>query len=149
MSFIQTIKPRVSKRTLLYIAAVVWTFAGGMLICKGILLSIQAPEALVIKISISILGGAAFYRLLFSTISRKHTKRIVELKMEKPCLFSFFNFRSYILMAVMITAGVMLRKSGIIPPQYLLVLYFTMGIPLFLSSFRFYYHGLFYDHDRP
>ncbi len=145
MDILQTIKPKVSKRSLLYIAAVVWTFAGGMLIYKGILLSIQAPEALGIKIFISGLGGAAFYWLLFSNISKKHTKRIVELKMEKPCLFSFFSFRSYILMAIMITSGILLRKSGIIPTQYLLVLYFTMGIPLFLSSIRFYYHGLFYN----
>jgi hypothetical protein len=46
---------------------------------------------------------------------------------------------SYILMSLMITAGISLRKSGILPPLYLSVIYVTMGIPLFFSSFRFYY----------
>jgi hypothetical protein len=45
----------------------------------------------------------------------------------------------------MITSGVLLRKSGLLSPEYLSVLYVTMGIPLFLSAFRFYYYGIFYD----
>ena len=147
MDILQTFKPKAPKRYLLFFAAFVWTFAGGMLIYKGILLSIEDPESLGLKIPLGIVGGGVFYWLLFSRISRKHSKRIVNLKMEKPCLFSFFNIRSYILMGIMITSGVLLRKFGIIPHQYLVVVYFTMGIPLFLSSFRFYYQGIFYDNN--
>lgn len=47
-------------------------------------------------------------------------------------------------MMMMITSGIVLRKSGIIPPQYLSILYITMGIPLLVSSIRFYYYGIFY-----
>ena len=86
----------------------------------------------------------AGYMLLFSKISLKHTKRILSLKSEKPCAFSFFNFKSYILMTVMISSGIFVRKSGILSPDYLSLIYITMGIPLFLSAFRFYYNGIFY-----
>jgi len=44
-------------------------------------------------------------------------------------------------MTVMITAGITLRKSGIMPQEYLSMLYVTMGIPLLASSVRFYYTG--------
>jgi len=45
----------------------------------------------------------------------------------------------------MISMGVFLRKSGIVSPFYLSVLYVTMGIPLFASAFRFYYSGIYYQ----
>jgi hypothetical protein len=48
------------------------------------------------------------------------------------------------MMAVMIVMGVFLRKSGIVSPFYLSVLYVTMGIPLFVSALRFYYSGIYY-----
>ena len=47
-------------------------------------------------------------------------------------------------MSIMISSGIILRTSGIVPPMYLSVLYLTMGVPLFLSAFRFYYFGIFY-----
>jgi hypothetical protein len=126
-------------------AAIAWTFAGGMLLFKGILLLSNIKTFLGVKISISIVGGLLFYFLLFSKISLKHITRINKITIDKPCLFSFFNIKSYILMAIMITSGILLRKFGIIPSEYFVMVYITMGIPLFLSSFRFYFNGIYYD----
>lgn len=144
-NFIQYFKPDLPKRYLLFIAAFVWTFAGGILLYKGGSLFIHSRNFFLIRLICSALGGALFYILLFSRISLKHTKRIINLKHENPCAFSFFNLKSYLLMTVMITMGILLRKSGLITPEYLSVLYIMMGIPLFLSAFRFYYYGIFYD----
>jgi hypothetical protein len=146
MNLLQTLTPRLPRRYLLFIAAAVWTFAGGMLLFRGMLLFNGTGHYFWIRLMISIIGGVLFYRLLFSGISRKHTRRIIELPLEKPCLFSFFNIRSYILMTVMITAGVTLRKSGIMPQEYLSMLYVTMGIPLLASSVRFYNAGFFKEY---
>jgi hypothetical protein len=144
MNLLQKLKPAIPRRYLLFVAGLVWTFAGGMLLFKGISLFRIYREFLWLKIAVSILGGGLFYILIFSRISFKHAWRIINLKFENPCMFSFFNIRSYILMAVMITSGIILRKSGIISPEYLSVLYVTMGIPLFLSALRFYYYEIFY-----
>ena len=127
------------KRYLLFAAAIIWTFAGGMLLFRGMLLFVDSGGYFWPRFIFSLLAGFVFYLVLFSGISRKHTARILELPYEKPCLFSFFNFRSYLLMGIMIAAGITLRKSAIIPRQYLSVFYITMGIPLFISAFRFYY----------
>jgi hypothetical protein len=139
MHWIEKLTPRTDRRYLYIVAALVWTFAGSMLLFRGILLFKQDAYLIWIRLIISVIAGTLFYRLLFSSISRKHTTRIASMQLERPCLFSFFNFRSYILMTLMITAGISLRKSGIMPPVYLSVIYVTMGIPLFISSFRFYY----------
>jgi hypothetical protein len=138
------LKPGTSRRNLLFIAAFVWTFAGAMLLSRGILMMGKDHDFLLVRIVISLVGGALFYSMLFSKISRKHVIRIVGLANDRPCAFSFFNVKSYLMMGFMISFGVFLRTSGIVSPFYLSVLYVTMGIPLFASAFRFYYSGFKY-----
>lgn len=77
---LKAIKPGIPKRYLLFVAAFMWTFAGGMLFLRGFSMLILFPRLLWIKILISIIAGLIFYILLFSKISLKHTQRI--LKME-------------------------------------------------------------------
>jgi hypothetical protein len=148
MHWVQQLTPRIARRYLYFVAALVWTFAGSMLLFRGVLLFMDDDYLIWFRLTISLIAGFLFYRLLFSKISRKHTTRIAGMQLEKPCLFSFFNFRSYILMTLMITAGISLRKSGVLPPVYLSVIYVTMGIPLFVSSFRFYYAFAVYPSNK-
>jgi len=130
--------PRVSKHYLLLIAALVWTFAGGLLLSRGIALNKTLPQHWVVELIAGLIAGLLFYRLLFKRISSKHVIRIQNLPIEQPCLFSFFNFRSYLMMFSMITLGILLRISGFASTEYLSMMYITMGIPLLMSSFRFY-----------
>ena len=142
MNIIRAIKPKVSRRFLLIIAALVWSLAGGMLLFRGISLSDNIKSSFWLKIIISLTCGGLFYLLLFSKISIGHVRRIINLKNDNHSLFSVFNLRSYILMFIMIASGIMLRRSGIIMPEYLSLVYITMGIPLLASAFRFYYLGI-------
>ena len=135
------LKPSVPKRYLLFVAALMWTFAGGMLLYRGFsMIGINSIIKIIEEIG-CIIGGVFFYILMFSNISAKHVTRILNLPIEKPCLFSFFNWRSYIMMFSMISVGVTLRITGIVPIQYLSLFYIAMGTPLFMSSIRFYYNG--------
>ena len=145
MKLIQLLTPCTSRRNLLFIAAFVWTFAGGMLLTRGILMMGMDNDYLITRIVISIVGGTLFYVILFSKISKKHVIRIIHLTNNCPSIFSFFNLRSYVMMIFMISFGVFLRTSGIVPPFYLSILYVTMGIPLLVSSQRFYYSGINYQ----
>ncbi len=144
MNFIQSIKPGIAKRYLLFLAAFVWTFAGGMLLYKGISYFGYAKNYLWLNIVVSSVGGLLFYLLLFSKISLKHVRRIIALKSDFPCLFSFFSIKSYLIMTIMITSGILLKKLNIISPEPLSVIDATMGIPLLMSAFRFYYVGIYY-----
>jgi hypothetical protein len=138
-SFLETCKPGIPKRYLLFVAALMWTFAGGMLLYRGFSsLKFDTSRHLFEELG-SIIGGLIFYVFMFSRISLKHIKRILNLPIDRPCLFSFFNWRSYFLMSIMISCGVTLRLTGIVPLFYLSIFYITMGTPLFLSALRFYY----------
>jgi len=61
------------------------------------------------------------------------------IKIEDPCFFSFFNLRSYLLMAIMITGGISLRKLHVIHPEILYTFFLSMGLPLLISAYRFFY----------
>jgi hypothetical protein len=141
---IALLKPAGSRRMLLFAAACVWSFAGLMLLGRGISLSMNIKNSYWIKIISVICGGSLFYLVLFAKISSRHIKRILNLKSDRPCLFSFFSFKSYIMMALMISTGIFLRKSGIIGAEYLSLAYITMGIPLLISALNFIHSGLNY-----
>lgn len=132
------ITPRISKHYLLLVAALVWTFAGGMLLIRGFTLNVTLPQHWIVELIAGIFAGLLFFWVLFNRISSKHVLRIQNLPIGQPCLFSFFNIRSYLTMFSMITLGIMLRKSGFVSAEYLSLMYIIMGIPLLISSFRFY-----------
>ena len=52
------------------------------------------------------------------------------------CVFSFITWKSYIIVAVMIAMGTLLRHSPI-PKPYLAVVYTGIGLALVLSSVRY------------
>ena len=145
MDLINTLKPCVSKRVMLFIAAGIWSFAGIKLILIGSALFGETKEFFGLKAGGSIIAGIIFYGLMFSKISAKHVKRIYHLPSERPFVLYFFNLKSYILMTVMMTSGILSRKYHLVPFDYLAIVYLTMGIPLLLSSFRFYFYGLYYS----
>jgi hypothetical protein len=132
--------PSVSKRYLLLVAALVWTFAGGMLLFRGFAINNPLPSHWKIELLICIAAGLLFFWLLFNRISAKHVLRIKNLSNERPVIFSFFNLKSYLMMFSMISLGIALRKTGLVSPEYLSFMYITMGIPLLMSSFRFYFN---------
>lgn len=147
MQFTGSLTPRVPKRFLLIIAAFAWIFAAAMLLTRGFILSGKIRHAHWPSIAMSIVAGGIFYLILFSRISSGHVKRIIGLQNERPSVFSFFSLRSYILMTLMISGGIILRKSGLLPSGTLSLLYITMGVPLFISSLRFFYNWIFYSVD--
>jgi hypothetical protein len=129
-------KPGVPKRYLLMVAAFVWLFAGGFLLFRGIR-SMPAGQWALWKTLVSFVSGLLFFRTLFLSISSKHIRRITTLEILRPCVFSFFNFKSYLMMALMITMGVTVRKLHLIAPQGISYFFITMSVPLLISAARF------------
>lgn len=144
MDIIRVLTPKASRRSLLFFAGLAWLIAGVMLISRGITLAGSNSFQIWLRILFSFMAGGLFYMIVFSRISLIQIRRIINLEKNKPCLFSFFSLKSYFMMILMISTGLLLRKSGIILPEYLSLMYIVMGIPLLISSFRFCYHGIVY-----
>jgi len=151
MDFLKYFSCIVRKRFLLLEAAIIWTFAGGILLFRGSSMLTASTGYSWLKI-ISCLGcGLLFFRFVFSKISRKHIYRIKNLYGEFRMFHEFFSSKSYLMMLVMISLGIFLRITLIVPVASLSLAYITMGIPLLLSSFRFYHSWYYYLPviDRP
>lgn len=141
----ENLKPGVSKHNLLLIAGLAWTIAGGILLFRG--LSFFQPQTSIdiLKVLGYLSFGVVFYAVMFSKISAKHIQRITTMPSERPFILAFFNARSYLFIPIMIGTGITLRKTGIVPLDYLSGFYLIMGTPLLLSAFRFYYAYIRFD----
>jgi hypothetical protein len=137
--------PSVPKRFLLLVAGLVWTFAGCMLFGRGSAWLLHYGDSLVLRYAIALAAGLGFFALLFSRISRKHVRRIRAMEAARPSVFSFFDRKSYVMMAVMIAGGITLRSLNLIEPSILYTFYVCMGTPLLLSAVRFYHSFAFYS----
>jgi hypothetical protein len=72
----------------------------------------------------------------FSRLVRQNLERI-RSRPAKACLFGFQSWKSYLIVAVMVTMGAVLRHSGVPKPQ-LAVVYLAMGGAMVLSSPRYF-----------
>jgi hypothetical protein len=146
-SLMNRLKPGVPKRALLLAAALAWTFAGAMLGERGTIWLLGHADRLIPRFAIAIILGLVFFRLVFAKVSLRHIRRIHGIAIVKPCLFSFFDTRSWIMMATMISAGVTLRLSGLVDLTALSTFYILMGTPLLVSALRFWH--AFWRYPRP
>jgi hypothetical protein len=136
--FLGKLTPRVPHRYLFLAAGFAWTIAGGMLLGRGSVWLLKSGDHLAERYAIALAGGVGFFLLLFARISRRHVARIRAMSDPRPCVFSFFGLKAYVMMALMISGGILLRASKLIEPSILYTFYVFMGTPLLLSAVRFY-----------
>ena len=122
----------VSKRTLLLVAGLVWGIAGFRVFTLGEGDVSSYNGSVIISTAISFIIFFIFFNFIFKKMSVKHTKRIVNSKLRKQCVFSFFDVKGYIIMGCMMTFGIIVRSSGIFNPFYI-----GLGAALFLAGILF------------
>ena len=133
---IERYKPGVSKSTLLFIAGMLWVMVGIMLNSMAwSWLRVERLSHAITAAAIGFIGSLFIHRFGFSRIVNRNLDRILPME-GKRCVFSFMPWKSYVLVAVMITLGFLLRHSPI-PKLYLAVLYIAIGMALILSSIRY------------
>ena len=134
---INRFNPAVPRHFLFAIAGLLWTLAGGLLCMRGAMwlegfhfLAIASIEAASLAVA------AAGYVFLFAGIVRKNIARIALLP-DRACVFAFTAWRGYIMIGIMMTAGISLRSSSL-PLYYLSLPYTAMGSILLAGSVMFY-----------
>lgn len=129
----------MAKSTLLLIAGVIWLGIG--ILMDGLSyswLKNEKPVYALLAVLTGFVCALIIHHFGFLRIVDKNLDRILPMK-GKRCVFSFMTWRSYILVAIMILLGILLRHSPI-PKLYLSVLYMGIGTALILSSIRYLRH---------
>ncbi len=131
-------KPAVQQHWLLLISGLVWSIVGVFLVRIAFR---WIPNFLlhekILTIGSGILLGLAIAYWGFSIVVRKNIKRINAYK-NAVCVFAFQEWKSYVLIVVMMSMGIFLRNTTLIPRQMVAPVYVGIGLALFIDSFMYY-----------
>ena len=134
---IKKFTPAVDKKILVLLAGIMWCGVGFMLVRFAVTwLSSFHGKGQGLYYAAGFLSAMVIHHFGFLKIADKNINRLLPLT-EKKCLFSFMTWKSYIIVLIMVSMGIMLRHSSI-PKQYLSILYNGIGLALFLSGIRYF-----------
>ena len=123
------------KRGTLLLACLIWCAAGFNILRIGLM---SYPSYLtMLNFLLSVLVFAVFQQFIFGKLVKKHTARISGYLEERQFFLKFFDAKSFIIMAVMMTGGIVLRTSGLVPERFIAVFYTGLGASLLLAGLLF------------
>ena len=126
---------KVRRNTLLLIAALVWSAAGFNILRIGLLA--YPPYRTVVNYLLSALVFTVFQVFIFGQLVNKHTARISAYEEALHFFLKFFDVKSFIIMAVIMTGGIWLRSSGVAPDRVISFFYSGLGTSLLLAGLLF------------
>ncbi len=116
-----------------------WSAVGVLLLVYAVTWLNHPITALTLALgALGVIISILANRYQFTKLSRKNIVRILSLD-DKACLFAFQAWTGYLIIAVMMTAGILLRNSDL-PKPYLAVVYAAIGGALLQASFHYYSH---------
>ena len=126
---------KVKKINLLLIAGIVWMIAGFNILRIGIIS--YKSNISILNIIISLIIFSLFWFKIFNKLVNKHTARIAKFEDEFQKFYKFFDRPSFLIMIFMMSFGIGLRASNILPDKYIAIFYTGLGSALFLAGLSF------------
>ena len=129
----ERLKPAAKTRTRLLAAASLWTVVGLGLSTLGFIwcFAVRLPWPFGLAV-LGIAAGSLKGRFVFRGLAEKNAARVVR-RGDGRCLGGFLSIKTWLLVAVMMTSGMILRRSGV-PHPILGVLYSAVGTALLAGS---------------
>lgn len=125
----------VKKLNLLLIAGLVWSIAGYNVLHIGCQAYVGRISPVLIVLSALVF--AFFQFMIFGPLVKKHTKRITAYETEKQWFWHFFDVKSFIIMAVMMSGGIIIRVNSLLPDWFIAFFYVGLGTALLLAGLTF------------
>ena len=123
-------KPGVSVRTHLFLAALIWSVVGFVLLTSGfVFISVKGHYWYA---GVGIILGTAKTFFILDRVARKNIKRIREFD-DGVCIGSVYSWKTWVLVAAMIILGRFLRTT-VLPGEVVGLIYTAVGWALMLAS---------------
>ena len=120
-------------KSLASIVGIIWLIAGFNICRTGVV-----AWSYIANISVFMIIGSIVTMILFSRMFVKmlfkNVQRIRDIEVEKRKVWNMMPVKSYVIMALMITFGIMLRRCPIILPSFIASFYVRLGIALILAG---------------
>ena len=124
-------KPAVSRQTLLFMSALLWTVIGLLLLAKGGYRLFQLPQGRLLVVAFAFAVGSLKSLAILDRSARRAIERIL-LFQDGTCLGAVYSIKTWILVLCMMSMGVILRSY--LPVMLLCFLLLTIGWALLFSS---------------
>lgn len=128
---------RMRKQSLIAAAGVVWLLAGLNVAILGVRAAIDMRGVAAIVV-LALAGGAAAifcaFHSMFSKLVKKNAQRIADLDGDRHHVVRFFDRKSYMMMAFMMSLGIGMRAAGVFPGWFIAFFYTGLGLALTLAG---------------
>ena len=128
--------PAVDKRFLIALSGILWITVGIILCNLAVTWLLNANQKIIWFGLPGIILALLIHHFGFLKLVDRNIERI-RSKDGKVCIFAFQPWKSYLIIAVMITMGMILRHSPL-PKPYLAIIYIGFGGAMVLSSIRYF-----------
>ena len=136
---------RIKKQPLIAVAGIVWLLAGLNVATLGVRAVIDVRD-LAALILLALAGGAVAifcaFHPMFSKLVQKNVQRIADLEGECHHIVRFFDRKSYMMMAIMMSFGIGMRAAGIFPDWFIAFFYTGLGLALSLAGASYIARGM-------
>jgi hypothetical protein len=130
---VERFKPAASARTHLLAAAGLWTAVGLGLSVLGFIWCFSTPLPWPFLLAaVGVFAGSLKGRFVLRRLAEKNATRVIR-RGDGHCLGGFLSVKTWLLVAVMMTSGMLLRRSGV-PHSILGPLYAAIGTALLAGS---------------
>lgn len=134
----------VTKQPLIILAGIVWLLAGLNVVILGVRAAIDL-RGLAAIVLLALAGGAVAifcaFHPMFSKLVQKNTQRIADLEGERHHVVRFFDRKSYMMMAIMMSFGIGMRAAGFFPDWFIAFFYTGLGLALTLAGVSYIARG--------
>ncbi len=132
---------KVNKRKLIIYAGLVWFFAGVNVFHTGIVTWLAHHKNPALELALALLIFLIFFFVIFRPITRKNIQRISKKEgLNHP--LSFFNRKSWITLACMMTFGILGRRLELFPSGFILYFYTGLATALMGAGLIYLYTGI-------
>lgn len=136
---------RIKKQPLIAVAGVVWLLAGLNVAILGVRAAIDL-RGLAAIVLLALAGGAVAifcaFHSMFSKLVQKNAQRIADLEGEHHHVVRFFDRKSYMMMAIMMSFGIGMRAAGFFPDWFIAFFYTGLGLALALAGANYIMRGV-------
>lgn len=133
----------VKKRTLFLLAGLIWSLAGGNVLKIGLQAYTNAFS--VFNVGLTALVFFLFWTKVFRPLVEKHVFRIHGYEEEYKRPWNFFDKKSFLIMAFMMTFGIAIRVMNLMPESFIAFFYTGLGTALAMAGILFLANYIGYD----
>jgi hypothetical protein len=122
---------KIPSKNLILVLSVVWLIAGLNILHIGQTVFSGSWD---VDMDLATLAVCTAFAIMFVKVSNKHIKRIRAVSEERMYIHMFLDGKAWILMAVMVTLGIVVRLSGVLPDFAIAAFYTGLGSALTLTA---------------